>query len=223
MLIQVNNLSYSYPRDFFSSSPAVLENIHFEVRSGEFLGVLGENGAGKTTFMDLLAGHKRPTHGSVKINGESAFEMRNKIGYISHDMVLKQDITIAQYLDFHNKHFPKFNETSAKHYLNFFKLDSNTMIGSLSTGFKKKVLSVAVFASNVELILIDEITAVLDPRSRSQFFEVLLDLYKNHGKTIILATNIVEDLKARVEKIFLISDRQGTFHESGSIEHIFGV
>jgi ABC-2 type transport system ATP-binding protein len=205
------------------SNTPVLENIQLEIKPGEFWGVLGENGAGKTTFMDLLAGHKKPTQGSVIISGKPAFDLRCKIGYISHDMVLKQDISIAQYLDFHKKHFPKFNESSAHDYFKFFKLDLNTNIGSLSTGFKKKVLSVAVFASNLDLILIDEITAVLDPRSRTQFFEVLLDLNKNHGKTIILATNIVEDLKGRVENIFLLNDRHGSIHSSNAIEQIFGV
>ena len=108
-----------------------------------------------------------------------------------------------------------------KKLMDIFELDSKSKIGRLSTGQKRRVQIIAALASRPKILFIDEITAVLDPNARNVLFKILKDINSSQKTTILLATNIVEDLKERVNSIYFIQDSLLEYHPVSDIDSLF--
>lgn len=220
MVISIKNLSYYFPTNHL-----VFENMSLDINEGEFWGILGRNGAGKSTLIDLIMGIKFPTAGKITILGRNS---NNKIGnhldevvFLSQDINLKGDSTVEDCLNFHSKFYSKYSKNIENEMLIYFQLKKDSKIGALSTGQQKKVQIVAGFSSNTKIIIIDEITAVLDPETRHHFFIKLQELNKKYKKTILLATNIAEDLTRVADKILYINNFHGEIVDPQNINNLF--
>jgi ABC-2 type transport system ATP-binding protein len=219
-MIKVKNLVYQIPQ-----GDVVLDEINFEVNQGEFLGILGRNGAGKTTLLDLIMGFRAHTSGEILVHDEYP-QSTNKlnaheVAFLSQDLKLKQGTTVGKYLDFHSFFYPNYSKQKEQELLQFFELDPKQKIGSLSTGQQKKTQIVSGIASQAKLILIDEITAVLDPETRLKFFILLEKIHRDGKSSIVLATNIVEDLIGRVDKILFIDKNKAQVLTEFEIHDLF--
>lgn len=221
-IIRLKGASYSIPY-----GKAILEELELEVNEGDFLGVLGHNGAGKTTLMDLLMGFRKASSGLVEIFGEDPFAIarahRKDVSFLSQDVTHKGSITIRDFLRFHAGLYPQYSRELESHLLKVLKLDAKEKIGSLSLGQQKKVQIVAGLATCPKLILIDEITAVLDPETRRIFFLELERYRREHPCAIVLATNIAEDLVERVDKILFIKESKASLHSPAEIARLFNL
>lgn len=221
-LIKAENLNYSIPY-----GADILKNINFDLNEGEFLGVLGRNGVGKTTLMDLVLGARPITSGNLEVLGEKPLINDRKnlksICFLSQDSVLKNTLTITQFLKFYSSFYPSYSKQEESSLLSFFSLDPADKIGALSTGQKKKLQAVSALSTLPKLILIDEITAVMDPETRDQLFKVLSHLKQKNGLGIILATNIAEDLINRADKVLFIDQGHGRIHLPSEILSLFQV
>jgi len=204
-MIEVDNMSYSFPR-----GKDIFQDLSFRVEPGDFTGVLGKNGSGKTTLLDILMGFRKPIAGSIKVLGEDPFNSKreefSKVAYISQDMSLKEDLLTGQFLEFHSHFYPKYDVKKQNELLELFSISEKVKIGGQSTGQKKRVQIVAALSTCPKLIVIDEITSVLDPEARSVFFDYLCNLNKSDNVTIVLATNIAEDLIGKAKKVLFIDD-----------------
>ncbi|CAO5682118.1 MAG: Ribosome-associated ATPase [Holosporales bacterium] len=220
MIIKVKDLNYQYGKN-----PSVFSNVNFEIPQGEFWGVLGKNGAGKTTLMDLLLGVKSPKQGEIFIFGDKDFAKRDmhhpQISYLSQDIVHYGELRIDEILRLHSHFFKNYSKDYEKWLLKYFELEPDIALKKLSTGQKKKVQIISSLASQTELLLIDEITAVLDPEARHKFFKLLLEFKDKRSKTILIATNIVEDLKERVDRFIYINNNHVTVEPSTVLNTIF--
>lgn len=220
--ISLKNLSYSIPY-----ADSILEDINFNLGAGEFIGVLGHNGAGKTTLIDLVLGLKKASQGEIQVMGENPHGLdrkhKDKIAFLSQDINIKGNLSIAQFLKFHSSFYPDYSSDDASHLMEAFELDQQQKIGSLSTGQQKKVQAVAAFSCRPKLILIDEITAVMDPETRDIFFRELSNVITKHSSSVLLATNIAEDLINRADKILFIENKKATVCESNKILHLFNI
>ena len=148
-------------------------------------------------------------------------DFHDKLSYLSQDVVHFAELTINQVLEFHGHFFANFSNEYATWLLKYFELEGKTTLKKLSTGQKKKVQIVAALASQTELLLIDEITAVLDPEARYRLFKLLLEYREKRSKTIVVATNIVEDLKDRVDRFLFINNHSITVEPSTVLNHLF--
>jgi ABC-2 type transport system ATP-binding protein len=221
-ILSLQNVSYSIP-----FAETILKDISFEISEGEFIGLLGHNGAGKTTLMDLFLGLRKCTSGKLEVLGRNPHlmerDLRIQVVYLSQDNVLKSNITIAQFLEFHSSFYPTYSREEEKHLLEVFSLNPEMKIGALSTGQQKKVQVVANLSALPRLILIDEITAVMDPETRAIFFQELQRIRTVHKSTIILATNIAEDLISRADRVVFISNRHSHIHGPDEIDQLFNL
>ncbi len=221
-IIRFERVSYSIPY-----GESILENVQLEISAGEYIGVLGHNGAGKTTLMDLLMGFRKASSGSLTVFEEDphaiARSHRKSVVFLSQDVGIKGSLTIRQFLDFHAEFFSEYSKKEEAHLLKVFKLDPEQKVGSLSTGQQKKVQVVAAFSTCPKLILIDEITAVMDPETRKIFFRELERVRKTYSPAILLATNIAEDLVERCEKIIFIHDKKSSLHTPDEISRLFNL
>lgn len=219
-MIEISQMSYGIP-----NVGNILSSVNLKISEGDFVGVLGKNGAGKTTLIDLIVGFRRPSEGSVIVLGEDPFlserEIFFEISYLSQDVTLKDNITVEKFLSF-NKFFCKnYSNEDEKNLIDLFGLDLKAKIGGLSTGQKRRVQIVSSVSARPKILFIDEITAVLDPDARILFFDILKKLNSEHKTTIVLATNIVEDLKGRVDSVFFIKESEIEKFPEVEIENLF--
>lgn len=220
LMLKVSSLIYQVPQ-----GDVVLDDINFDVKQGEFLGILGRNGAGKTTLLDLIMGFRAYTSGEILVNDEHPQSINkinaHEVAFLSQDLKLKQGTSVGKFLEFHRFFYPQYSLQKESELLAFFELDPKQKIGSLSTGQQKKTQIVAGIASQAKLILIDEITAVLDPETRLKFFVILEKIHKEGNSAIVLATNIVEDLTGRVDKVLFIDRNKAKVLTEFHIEYLF--
>lgn len=219
-VIDINSVSYEY-----QFKHRVLDNISIEIKKGDFVGILGRNGVGKTTLMDLILGYRFPTKGKITIlgidvNNETGEHLKN-ICFMSQEITHDGFYTVEELLEFHSYFFDNYSKNLENKYSKLFNLNKKAKIGSLSTGQQKRVQIVAGLSSRAPIILIDEITAVLDPEIRHLFFETLKELNKQESKTIILATNIAEDLLSCANKIVFIDNMKAEIHSPETINKFF--
>tara|TARA_R110000868_G_scaffold258137_13_gene515455 strand:- start:1899 stop:2576 length:678 start_codon:yes stop_codon:yes gene_type:complete len=221
-LVQVKNLAYAYHK-----GNKIFEGVSFDVKAGQFWGILGRNGAGKTSLIDLILGLKTPVHGHISVCDEDPrirdATKPNEIVVLSQDISLKSVISIQDFLEFNAIFYPRYSKQIEKELLTYFNVDPSALIGALSTGQQKKVQVVAGLAADTKVIIIDEITAVLDPETRFLFFKKLQEFNRERGKTILLATNISEDLQGRVTNILYINDGKAEEIDPATINQLFNV
>lgn len=221
-MIKAKHLNYQIPY-----SKTILEDLNFEVKENEFIGLIGHNGSGKTTLMDLLMGFRGLTSGSLEVLGEDPHSLNRKhkteISFLSQDVVLKGNITVGDFLKFQSILYPLYEKKDEKYFLDVFSLTSDTKIATLSLGQQRKVQIIAGLSSRPKLLLIDEITAVLDPETREIFFLELKKFHDKHGATIVLATNIAEDLIGRASRALFIRNQCGSIHKPEEIPTLFNI
>lgn len=221
-LISIEGLSYSIPY-----GETLLNNINLDIHEGELLGILGHNGSGKTTLLDVILGNKKASLGAISVLDENPHGINRKnkqqVVYLSQDVSIKGDVSIGDFLKFHSSFYPNYSQVEEAHLLEVFELRKDQKIGSLSTGQQKKVQIIAGFSAIPKLIIIDEITAVLDPETRDKFFKELLNVKEKYKASILLATNIAEDLVDRADRVLFIENRQAVVHNPEDIMKLFNI
>lgn len=193
MSISVENISKKY------KTVQALQNITFEVQEGELFGLIGPDGAGKTTLFRLLTTLLLPNEGSAKVANYDVLkqvkEIRNSVGYMPGKFSLYQDLTIAENLAFFAT---IFGTTIEENYdliediyvqIEPFK---NRRAGALSGGMKQKLALCCALIHKPKVLFLDEPTTGVDPVSRKEFWEMLKRL-KQKGITILVSTPYMDE------------------------------
>jgi len=201
--VDVQNLGYQIRKD-----KQVLTDMTLTIASGDFVAVLGENGAGKTTLLDLILGFRKPTEGILKVENERPYrdnwQTRQKIAYLSEKVDIPGDWTAGEFLKFNEYFYTHYSHEIETKYLKLFRVNRADRLGNMSAGEIRRVQIVAALSIEPDLIVVDEITAVLDIVGRRHFMSLLKDLNQETKCTIVLATNILEDLANNVTHVMLL-------------------
>ncbi len=194
-------LDVQYLSKSFDKKP-LLSELTFRVATGESLILLGENGAGKTLLINILATLVKPTSGTVSIFEINAFsnlkQVRPHIGYIPVGFEGYPDLSVVDYLNFFASAYKlEKQERSAATDTVLELMDiqhlRNTLIGVLSNGERQRLLFAKTFLHEPMLWLLDEPLTPLDPRGQIEMLELLCEL-QAMGKTLVIATNRLEDV-----------------------------
>lgn len=190
-----------------------LDSVSFEIREAECFGFLGPNGAGKTTLMGMIYGFITPSAGEIEIFGTkldkySLPTLKKRIGVIPQENNLDPDLNVIENLIVYARYFDidkKEASKTAMELLKFVKLDEwiNTNVRKLSGGMQRKLIFARGLINNPQLIILDEPTTGLDPRSRKQIWEKIETL-KHSGKTLILTTHYMEEAEKLCDRIALM-------------------
>lgn len=204
--VQLQNLS------LFQGRKRILEQISAQAPIGTFTAILGENGAGKTSLLDVLMGFRKPlATDSVQVwrgnPWQDNFQDRAEIAYLAEKVDVPGAWTVGELLAFHHKFYPRYSLERQRDLVHRFQLDLNARTGDLSAGQVRRAQVVAALSHLPKLIIVDEITALLDIVGRRKFLEILTELKKSEGATILFATNIIEDLADHADRLWLL--RQG--------------
>ena len=226
-MIEIQELTFKYT----DSKQNALENISLEIEKGDFVGIIGESGAGKTTFCSCLNGliphhYTGDFYGSVKIEGQDTFEIKPdklalKVGSVFQDIesqIVSYFVEDEILFGLENFGVPaeqiEGRITEALEALDISEL-RHREISTLSGGQKQKVVFAAILALQPEYLVLDEPTGELDPASSRQIFELLKKLNEEKGITIIIAEQKIMLLCEFVKKLIVLE--KGTVVHYGEI------
>lgn len=192
---------------------SVLKQVSLKFDRGKFYALLGRNGAGKSTLMRILLRCELPDSGTGKLFDQDldsdSPEPNFEIGYVSESLNYQIPIKIAGLFSKLGKLYPKWNQRLFDDTLKRLRLDTNQFFRELSRGQKMQVAFAAAIAIEPSVIVLDEITSVLDASARSYFMSYLGKFVKAGG-TVLMATNIVSEVQHFADHIILL--------DSGSVK-----
>ena len=218
-LLKLENVSYTYGAGTAYEVKA-LENINLEIGSGEFIGIIGHTGSGKSTLVQLLNGLEKPSGGRITWKGQDIFdkdfplrELRTKVGlvfqYPEHQL-FESDILTDVSFGPKNKGLSKEKaEERAWQALQQVGVSESLYKASpfdISGGQKRRVAIAGVLAMDPEVLILDEPTAGLDPVGRDDILDCIKSLQKERGITVILVTHSMEDAASYADRLIVVND-----------------
>ncbi|WP_432813336.1 ATP-binding cassette domain-containing protein [Pantanalinema sp. GBBB05] len=214
-LIQVHNLQKRY------GNLVAVQGIDFAVYPGEVFGLIGPDGAGKTTTFHILAGIMEASGGQVDVLGKQPRHARLDIGYLTQQFSLYLDLSIDENLRYVAglRRVPQADfQVRRDKYLKLMNLDQigNRLAGQLSGGMKQKLALCCALMPQPQILLLDEPTTGVDPVSRREFWDVLATL-ASEGMTIVVATPYLDEAE-RCHRIALMYE--GQIHEVGTLAQL---
>ncbi len=194
----------------FYGSQAALNDVSFEVDSGQIVGFLGPNGAGKSTMMKIITGFLSPSSGEVAVCGHKINEdpilYKSKIGYLPEHNPLFPEMYILEYLEFISNIYKiknKRKKISEVVEMTGLTPEINKKIGELSKGYRQRVGLAQALIPDPEVLILDEPTTGLDPNQISDVRTLIKELGKS--KTILLSTHIMQEVQAICERTIIIN------------------
>lgn len=211
-------------RKEFGSSVAV-ENVSFEVRKGEILGLLGANGAGKSTTLFMLLGLITPSSGSIRVFDKdlqtNRVEILQRMNFASSYQCLPYNLKVWENLHVFSEIYRVENgKRKAVELLDMFELTHlrNKMTGSLSSGEQTRLNLCKALLSDPDLLLLDEPTASLDPDLADKVRKILLELQRQNGMTIVNTSHNMADVHELCDRILFM--RKGNVIAEGTTAEI---
>ncbi|MGN4126059.1 ABC transporter ATP-binding protein [Lysinibacillus sphaericus] len=205
MMIEVSNVSKSYKRK------QALKNVTFTIEGPKIIGFLGHNGAGKTTFLNLLAGLIATSSGSVCVNGENVFNtpaILRDICFVAESGNFQGEMTIAQSLKANSFFYPKWDKNLALELLQVFALNPKDKVRSLSKGMVSALGIITGFASNAAITIFDEPYIGLDVAGRNTFYDLLIEQQTENPRLFILSTHLIDEASELFEEILILHEGQ---------------
>jgi ABC-2 type transport system ATP-binding protein len=206
-MIRVENLTRSY------GDLTAVDDVSFEIAAGEIVGLLGHNGAGKTTIMKMLTGALEPTAGAIQIDGLDIAEQRHavqqRIGYLPENDPLYPEMTVIDYLDYAAAlHHVLAAERPARIREAIDKTELTTRatdpIGQLSRGYRQRVGVAQAILHHPRVLILDEPTNGLDPTQVQHMRGLIRNLAAE--STVIISTHILQEVQAVCDRVIIIRD-----------------
>jgi ABC-2 type transport system ATP-binding protein len=207
----------------FYGSQKALDQVSFEIGTGELVGFLGPNGAGKSTLMKIITGYVAADGGSVEINGEMVetknTAIRSQIGYLPENNPLYTDLYVREYLEMVAGFYqlPNKKEQVLKMVeLTGLKTEQHKKIGALSKGFRQRVGLAQALIHDPAVLILDEPTTGLDPNQLDEIRQLISAISKE--KTVMLSTHIMQEVEAVCTRVIIIN--KGKLVADGSVDQL---
>ena len=207
----------------FYGSQKALDQVSFEIGTGELVGFLGPNGAGKSTLMKIITGYLAADGGSVEINGEMVetknTAIRSQIGYLPENNPLYTDLYVREYLEMVAGFYqlPNKKEQVLKMVeLTGLKTEQHKKIGALSKGYRQRVGLAQALIHDPAVLILDEPTTGLDPNQLDEIRQLISTISKN--KTVMLSTHIMQEVEAVCTRVLIIN--KGKLVADGSVDQL---
>ncbi len=196
-MIKIENLEKKY------SGKKALEDVTLTIPQGEIIGLFGENGAGKTTFMKCILGFVN-YKGNITLYG-NPIDTRNieKISFATSEHSFFPNLTPKDHKEFYKMHFRKFRDARFEKLMEFFELPMKKQLKSFSTGQKNQFEVIMALSQGAEFILMDEPFAGNDIFNREDFYKVLLGILEP-TETVLLSTHLIEEVEKFIGRAILI-------------------
>lgn len=229
MKIEVKDLTKKY-----KEKPA-LDHISFTLAEPKIYGLLGRNGAGKTTFMEILSGQILANSGQITIDGEDPFDnqrLTESICLIKEGNNFKKDLKVKNILRIYSFFYPTWDQSLADELVKTYKLNRNAKVKTLSKGMESALGIIVGLACKAPITIFDEPYIGLDAAARKKFYEILLEEYEAQKRMIIFSTHLIDEVSLLFEEVLILQDgklalkeeadvlRTNTYAVSGSEEKV---
>lgn len=205
-MIEVKNVTKKY------GNFTAVDNITFTVKDGEVVGLLGQNGAGKSTTMNMITGFIEPTEGNIVINGfdimKKTLKAKKQIGYMPENVPLYTELTVKEFVTYMAELKLVERKIRKQEVENVIKETGlqeveNKLIRNLSRGYKQRVSMAGALIGNPEVLILDEPTVGLDPKQIIEIRNLIKNLGKKH--TVILSSHILSEISQICEKVVILN------------------
>lgn len=210
-LLEIRNLSKHYKN--FS-----LENINFVLPKGYIMGYVGQNGAGKSTTLNMITNICKCSEGEIYVDGitcdEDAVRYKESIGYIGDEFYYPPEFTVKNVRGILRGYYPTFSEDRFNEMLQRWKLSEKMKVKDFSRGMKVKLMFASVLARDTKLLVLDEATNGLDPVVRLEILKLLQEYIADGEKSVIFSTHILSDLEQIADYIYFIHDGKKVLYDA---------
>ncbi|MDR1518004.1 MAG: ABC transporter ATP-binding protein [Dysgonamonadaceae bacterium] len=202
-IIECKNLTHYYGKRL------IYENLSFSVPKGSIMGLLGKNGTGKTTTINILSGYLQPREGECRIFGEDIRQMkpstRRNIGLLIEGHVQYQFMTIREIEKFYSAFYPgQWRKEAYYELMDKLKVAPGQRISRMSCGQRSQVALGLILAQNPDLLVLDDFSLGLDPGYRRLFVDYLRDYARSENKTVFLTSHIIQDMERLVDDCIIM-------------------
>ncbi|QZE15850.1 ABC transporter ATP-binding protein [Halosquirtibacter laminarini] len=201
-IIECNHITHHY------GDRLIYRDLNFHVEKGKILGLLGKNGTGKTTIINILTGYLKPTSGNCKIFGESMQNISTKniarIGLLLEGHIQHDFFNIHQIEKYYSKFFPNWKAEAYWNLIEHLKVTAKQKISTMSCGQRSQVALGLLLAQDPELLILDDFSMGLDPGYRRLFVEFLKEYAQKEDKTIFLTSHIIQDMEHLIDDCMIM-------------------
>jgi len=227
-IIEIKNVSFSYGKEI------VLENINLNVHKGDYLGIIGPNGGGKTTLLKLILGLLKPQKGTIQLSSSPIGYVAQKATSFDNNFPIRVRDVVSQgrVIDcglFHRLTAADWKAVDSAIDLVGLSADKNKLIGDLSGGQQQRVfIARAITGRHPKIIILDEPTAGVDKNSQESFYSLLKKLNKKLGMTIILVSHDIDVIASEttelacVNKNLIYDNNPENFLRSEKLKKLYG-
>lgn len=186
----------------------VLDSVDLRIEGPAIVGLLGRNGCGKTTLIRHITGQYLPTGGAATTLGTPGAELGHdelaNVGYVSQDVRLLNWMTVEQHLEYVASFYPSWDTGRQSRLLEILELEPHDMVGNLSPGNLQKLAIILAVCHHPALLILDEPVSDLDPISRAQLLQFLLELLREDGTTILVSSHVLRDVEKVVDWVICL-------------------
>ncbi len=210
-MIDVHNLTFGYSR-----KKLLFQDLNLHLESGHIYGLLGKNGAGKTSLLKCLAGLDYPLSGEIRVKGANPVKRQpsflEDIFYLPEEIHVP-DMTVRGFSKGTAPFYPLFNQDEHEQYLKDFEVPLSASLSKLSLGQQKKFMISFALACNTSVLIMDEPTNGLDIPSKAKFRKIIASAF-NEERMIVISTHQVRDLENLIDSVLILNKQQIVLNSS---------
>lgn len=197
-MIEIKDLTMIY------GGRAVLDHVNLNLENGEIVGLLGENGSGKTSLLRILSGLERNYTGLVKINGKNPGDVTNEyVSYQPDHLPIDPSFKIKKLGKLYGNFFSDFKEVKFMNLIEGFGIDKNLKIKECSKGMKEKIQIALSLSRKSQVYLLDEPMSGIDPKSRKVILQTIIDNFDYEG-ILLISTHLIGEIEKVLDRAIFI-------------------
>ena len=204
-VVECNNLTHYYGKRL------IYEDMSFKIEKGSIFGLLGKNGTGKTTTINILNGYLKPESGQCLIFGEDSQNLspytKTRIGFLMEGHIQYNFMTISQIEKFYSAFFPRWKKEAYYELMELLEVLPEQKLSTMSCGQRSQVALGLILAQDPDLMILDDYSMGLDAGYRRLFLDYLKEYAASGEKTIFITSHIIQDLEDFVQDIVILDYR----------------
>lgn len=201
-VVECINLTHYYGKRL------IYENMNFSIKKGRIFGLLGKNGTGKTTTINIMNGYLKPKSGTCLLFGDDSQNLspqtKARIGFLMEGHIQYNFMNIYQIERFYSSFYPKWRKEPYFELMEKLKIESSQKISTMSCGQRSQVALGLILAQDPDLMILDDYSMGLDAGYRRLFLDYLKEYIYNRDKTVFITSHIIQDLENFVEDIVIL-------------------